>query len=90
MKKAEEWRKAEAEETMHRAAEEVRRHKAKEAKCRVVEVVEAATKKQISLFRVSRGCWLTRQAEQVAEQQQVGAEGCGEGEGEGAARVSVV
>ena len=30
-------------------------------------------------MEVRGGCWLTKQAEQVAEQQQVGAEGVGKG-----------
>jgi len=63
-----EWRKV-VEEATWRAVEEARRCKAEEVKRRAEEVVEAAVRRQVSLFGDQSGCWLTKQAEQVAEQQ---------------------
>jgi len=57
------------EEATWRAVEEVRRRKAEKAKCREEEAAEAAARRQVSLLGDRKGCWLTRQAEQVAEQQ---------------------
>jgi len=48
-KAEEEWRKV-VVEAMWRVAEEVRRRKVEEAKCRVEEAAEVAAKRQVRLF----------------------------------------
>ena len=68
-----------AEEERREVEAEAARRKAEEAKRRAEEVAEAAAKRQVSLFGGRRGCWLTEQAEQVAEQQRAGAGGAEKG-----------